>query len=362
MNNIFNYVYQNPNSITKKNCEKIIDLFERETNTKYEGITQSGLNKNVKNTTDYVIDKNDNNWSDIYNMLSLELQTNIKLYINSLHANSFDEKYTYFKNTNLIAHNFMIQRYIKNYGKYTYHHDFATNNENNSYRVITFLWYLNTIDEGGETEFWGNYKIKPEQGKLMFFPSLWCYPHCGNIPLSDNKYIITGWLYEKKTIIPKLENRFIQRYNYNIFLKETECQWLINETEKYYQTTMSKCDYISFELITPVFNYILIKIKYLIEKMKEYYSLSENYKLNIKNIFFVKNNNDNKNDNNITENDDININLLKFYIPLCENIEFYMNDNTIKNISSGNLFLFLDKNINFNVKSKYYLYGLIECI
>ena len=44
----------------------------------------------------------------------------------------------------------MIQRYVKNHGKYIYHNDFTINNGNP--RVITFLWYLNTIEEGGETE------------------------------------------------------------------------------------------------------------------------------------------------------------------------------------------------------------------
>jgi hypothetical protein len=184
-----NYIYDNVNSLSKKNCQKIIDLFENEMSEKYEGITRAGLNKQIKNTTDCIINKNDPKWLDIYNTLSLELQTNIKLYLNKLYENSFDEKYTYFKNNNLTADDFMIQRYIKNHGKYIYHNDFTITNGNP--RVITFLWYLNTIEEGGETEFWGNYKIKPEEGKLIFFPALWSYPHCGSIPLSDNKYIIT---------------------------------------------------------------------------------------------------------------------------------------------------------------------------
>ena len=60
---------------------------------------------------------------------------------------------------------------------------------------LTYIWYLNDVIEGGETEFFGNYKIKPEVGKLVLFPACWSFPHCGLMPISSNKYIITGWLY-----------------------------------------------------------------------------------------------------------------------------------------------------------------------
>ena len=63
------------------------------------------------------------------------------------------------------------------------------------YRLINFIWYLNDVEEGGETEFFGNYRIKPTQGKIVFFPSEWFYPHQGKTPLSNNKYILTGWLH-----------------------------------------------------------------------------------------------------------------------------------------------------------------------
>jgi hypothetical protein len=63
-------------------------------------------------------------------------------------------------------------------------------------RIITYLWYLNDVEEGGETDFPDiNIKVKPETGKLVLFPATWDFPHCGKMPISSNKYIVTGWLY-----------------------------------------------------------------------------------------------------------------------------------------------------------------------
>ena len=50
---------------------------------------------------------------------------------------------------------------------------------------------LNNVEEGGETLF-EDFKIKPMEGLLLFFPATWTYPHSGAMPTSNDKYIITG--------------------------------------------------------------------------------------------------------------------------------------------------------------------------
>ena len=35
---------------------------------------------------------------------------------------------------------------------------------------------------------------KPKQGSLLLFPATWTYPYSGSMPISNDKYIITGWL------------------------------------------------------------------------------------------------------------------------------------------------------------------------
>jgi hypothetical protein len=61
---------------------------------------------------------------------------------------------------------------------------------------LTYIWYLNDVNEGGETIIWDNHKIKPTTGKLLLFPATWTYPHSGLMPISNDKYIITGWIYQ----------------------------------------------------------------------------------------------------------------------------------------------------------------------
>jgi hypothetical protein len=90
---------------------------------------------------------------------------------------------------------FLMLKYEQNTGIFEYHDDSSI--ENDKFRILTFLWYLNDVDIGGETEFFDEIKIKPKQGRLLVFPCAWPYIHRGNIPITTDKYIITGWVYAK---------------------------------------------------------------------------------------------------------------------------------------------------------------------
>jgi len=64
-----------------------------------------------------------------------------------------------------------------------------------SVRIVAFLWYLNGVEEGGETVFpvLGP-RIAPREGRLVVFPPMWMYEHSGDPPLSGDKYIVTSYL------------------------------------------------------------------------------------------------------------------------------------------------------------------------
>lgn len=62
-------------------------------------------------------------------------------------------------------------------------------------RVLTFILYLNDVDEGGETEFlYYPKRVKAKQGRLIFWPAGFTHTHRGNPPLSNTKYVMTGWV------------------------------------------------------------------------------------------------------------------------------------------------------------------------
>jgi len=192
-------IYIKQNSICSELCDELIQRYEN--SEKYDGVTAGGLNRNVKTTTDFNI-INNKEWDEVTTFLKKELQANYLIYKNNLSENQNYNKnqYSTYKH-NMLSYNkiaipyFLIQRYIQNIGRYVYHHDFMVDWKTSQYRIITFIWYLNDVSEGGETEFFASFKIKPEKGKLVLFPSSWTFPHCGKMPISDNKYIITGWLY-----------------------------------------------------------------------------------------------------------------------------------------------------------------------
>jgi hypothetical protein len=201
------YLYENHTSLSHELCDEIIHLFNEE-ECKSPGMTQGGINLNVKDTLDYEILVNNPKWSKIRQCLIDELIYNIEIYIDLLDTLAYNSLPIDINNSNikglfkeldietLNLNTLMIQQYKSNKGRYIYHNDFAVDTKLSRYRVLTYIWYLNDVNEGGETIIWDNHKIKPTTGKLLLFPATWTYPHSGLMPISNDKYIITGWVYQ----------------------------------------------------------------------------------------------------------------------------------------------------------------------
>jgi hypothetical protein len=67
-------------------------------------------------------------------------------------------------------------------------------------RYLVFLWYLNDVAEGGETEFPDlGIKVQPLAGRLLMFPPYWMYQHAGLPPRSNDKFILSTYLLFPRT-------------------------------------------------------------------------------------------------------------------------------------------------------------------
>lgn len=62
-------------------------------------------------------------------------------------------------------------------------------------RYLVFLWYLNDVADGGETEFPDlGVRIAARRGRLLMFPPYWNFQHAGRPPRSNDKYILSTYL------------------------------------------------------------------------------------------------------------------------------------------------------------------------
>lgn len=68
------------------------------------------------------------------------------------------------------------------------------------HRVLFYIYYLNDVEVGGETEFYFyGMKVAPRRGRLVIAPAAFTHTHRGNLPESGDKYILTSWLLFKRT-------------------------------------------------------------------------------------------------------------------------------------------------------------------
>jgi hypothetical protein len=90
------------------------------------------------------------------------------------------------------------QRYTAESGGYPYWHSevYPQMQHNDAlHRVLLFMYYLNDVDDGGETEFYyQNKAVKPKAGRMVIAPAYFTHTHRGQIPKSNDKYIVTSWL------------------------------------------------------------------------------------------------------------------------------------------------------------------------
>jgi hypothetical protein len=87
-----------------------------------------------------------------------------------------------------------IQKTMPSQGYHMWHVEHNPGREMEK-RILVYSIYLNTVEEGGETEFlYQSQRVKPVKGRIVIWPAGFPYVHRGNPPLSGEKFIATSWI------------------------------------------------------------------------------------------------------------------------------------------------------------------------
>ena len=166
-------------------CDDMVARFETNETDQYAGRVGSAMNSNdsLKKTTD-IIASGKQHWKDVDNNLFRSLAVSLK---------EFKDIYPYFSDMSRFKDmGYNLQRYQE--GEY-YHWHVDADNDVLAPRQLVALWYLNDVEEGGETEFlFQDASVTPEKGKLILFPPFWTHEHRAAVVTKGVKYIATTWI------------------------------------------------------------------------------------------------------------------------------------------------------------------------
>jgi hypothetical protein len=202
-----NLIYEINDIISEDFCQEIIAKYEKCDYKKpskiYDSFDKETFNVKDKNSLEIILDCLDTDkrreWEYIDNRLRDALNKGLKEYFDTL---SLKIKHDINEDpSNLIpqilckgafSNSFCIQRVEKN-SWFRWHHDAQFNNQCEHMRILTCIFYLNTMKEtsGGRTEFISGRKVLPKAGKLLIFPATWSNIHSGSWVKDEYKYICT---------------------------------------------------------------------------------------------------------------------------------------------------------------------------
>ena len=182
---IHDFISVYDNSFTSDECEEYIKLVEHY-------ISNGVITKEDRayhNTDHFCINFN----NDIsYNILSgdnlsMEFLPKIKDFVSE-----YLKKFSVLSQEKLLIYDTKAKKIPIGGGFHNWH--FENTGLQVSARKLVIQLYLNTIEEGGETEFlYINKRIKAEQGRLIIFPAAFTHTHRGNPPIGQDKYIVSTW-------------------------------------------------------------------------------------------------------------------------------------------------------------------------
>lgn len=188
------------NALPERLCDEIVSLFDR-SQSKLEGrvIDERGghvVNRKAKMSMDL----------DLSGEVGLESGIDQELYrLVGRAFNTYVDMFGVLKAFSVYDTGYFLTRYSKGEGFYDWHID--AGNDATINRLFSCLIYLNTVNDGGQTEFfYQKTNVKPMKGRLILFPASWTHLHKGSVPVSEDKYIMTTFLTHKVSNLMELKN------------------------------------------------------------------------------------------------------------------------------------------------------------
>jgi hypothetical protein len=171
-------------------CDRILDFYntsEYSLSRRCPGETDRGVNLEHKDSIDLSI-----TGSNLYDIPC------IVEYFYQLQnvCNKYIEKYEWCNSYSpwSVIEGINIQYYPPGGGFKKWHTERGRSGYPMATRHLVFQTYLNTVDDGGETQFYyQDIKIKAEKGKTVIWPVDWTHTHRGIVSKTQEKYILTGW-------------------------------------------------------------------------------------------------------------------------------------------------------------------------
>lgn len=211
-----------PNAITDDLCDRLIEQVNTHPGG-YAGRTGSGVDPSKKISHDLMLDEHQDLRSlknellnqafpkiaDYFNQYALALIGAIAINVEDAAGNSVTltpDNYQELGKPRLpdLVKNLYrsgtinLQKYQQGKGGYPHWHSeqFPQGDHNEPlHRVVLYMYYLNDVELGGETEFYYQQKkIAPRKGTMVIAPAGFTHSHRGNVPLSNDKYIATSWI------------------------------------------------------------------------------------------------------------------------------------------------------------------------
>jgi hypothetical protein len=180
-----NLIYIHDDILELQTCEFLINLFES-SNDKHERMDQN----KTPNFTQYNLTENHKQSQEvenIHNYLISKVFEYKKKYYEFVDSHFFPEQHNF--------EQFRIKKY-NNDGNDLFDTHVDVIDYPSARRFLSFFWYLNDVEIGGETVF-EDLVITPKTGRMVIFPPLWMFPHKGNIPISNTKYLLSTYLHYK---------------------------------------------------------------------------------------------------------------------------------------------------------------------